>query len=197
MSSEQYVSTQVLGLKEIGEALQELPKRVERNVLRGTVAAGAALVRDAAREIAPTFHGSVADGHPPPGTLKRSIIIKQIPEKSGPTQQMFYVAVRHGKKYQKQGKKGNLSQDAYYWSWVEFGHWVNTTGKALGGRGKDAQRAKAVAAGHKTFVRAEPFMRPAFEITKNASIEAMKAYLEQRLPAEVEKLPKLRVLWDK
>lgn len=135
-----------------------------------------------------TFDEVVIPSHQPPGTLKRAIIVKQIPEKSGPTQQTFFVTVRKGKKLQGQGKKGNKSQDAYYASWVEFGHWMNTTGKALsGGRSRDAKRAAAIAAGHNKFVPAYPFMRPAYEAKKFDAVSAIKAYLEKRIPVEVEK----------
>lgn len=178
----------VQGLSELKERLQALPKNISRNVLRGSVAAGAAVIRDEARAQAPAYTGEVSAGHPPPGTLKRSIIIKQIREKSGPQLQTFYVAVRRGKKYGKQGKKGNLSQDAFYASWVEFGHWVNT-GKALGGgRLRDLKRQVAIAGGMSKFVPARPFMRPAFESKKEAALQAIKAYLEKRIPIEAAKL---------
>lgn len=152
---------EIQGLKELGEALRALPERAARNTARGATAAAAAVIRDEAKVKAPYFTGSVAQGHPPPGTLRRSIILKQIPELSGPLKQMFYVTVRHGKKYQKQGKKGNLSQDAYYWRFVEFG----TENMA-----------------------AKPFLRPAFEAKKLEAVTAFETYLKTRLAKEVDKL---------
>jgi HK97 gp10 family phage protein len=166
----------VAGLKELQEALRQLPKNIARNVLRGGVAAGAAVIRKEAQARAPFYYpagsytdlatgkthvGKLQDGHPPPGTLKRSIVQKQINELSNETKQVFYVTVRKGKKYQKQGKKGNLSQDAYYATWVEFG-----TAK----------------------MAARPFMRPAFEAKKAEAIQAIKAYIEKRIPEEVAKV---------
>lgn len=152
----------VAGLKELQQALKELPDRISKNVLRGAVAAGAAIIRKEAIARAPVYTGSVAEGHPPPGTLKRSIYQKQILEYSNLTQQMFYVGVRHGKKYQKQGKKRNLSQDAYYAKWVEFG-----TSK----------------------MPAHPYLRPAFEAKKNDAVQSIKDYLAKRIPEEAAKLP--------
>lgn len=183
-------SVQIAGLAELADALKELPDRIARNALRGAVGAGARVIRDEAKLRAPLYTGPVSEGHPPPGTLKRSIVQKQIAELSSLTKQVYYVTVRKGKKYQKQGKKGNLSQDAYYASWVEFGHWINTTGKALGGTGKMSQRAAAVAAGHNKFMPAHPFLRPAYEAKKMEAVEAIKTYLDERIQREAAALAK-------
>lgn len=152
----------ISGLKELQAALKELPDRIAKNVLRGSVAAGAAVIRKEAQSRAPVYTGEVAAGHPPPGTLKRSIVQKQIKELSSADKQTFFVTVRKGKQYRGQGKKGNLSQDAYYGSWVEFG-----TSK----------------------MAAKPYMRPAFEAKKNEAVEAIRAYLAKRIPEEAAKLP--------
>jgi HK97 gp10 family phage protein len=152
----------ITGLKELQEALKQLPDRIAKNVLRGSVSAGAAVIRKEAQARAPLFTGKVAAGHPPPGTLKRSIVQKQIAELSSAVKQVFYVAVRAGKKYQKQGKKGGLSQDAFYGQMVEFG-----TSK----------------------MPAKPYMRPAFEAKKNEAVTAISDYMEKRIPDEVAKLP--------
>lgn len=150
-------SESIKGLKELRAALLELPKGIARNVLRGAVSAGAAVVRVEAKARAPVYTGSVAAGHPPPGTLKKAIYQKQIREKSNEKQQTFFVGVRQGK-HAKQSKKGLL--DAYYGRFIEFG-----TSK----------------------MAAKPFMRPAFEGKKDAAVQAIKAYLEKRIPEEVEK----------
>jgi HK97 gp10 family phage protein len=152
---------EIKGLRELGAALLELPKRVATNTARGATMAASATIRDEARLRAALYVGSVQKGHPPPGTLKRSIIVKRIPEKSGPLLQTMYVHVRSGKRYQNQGKKGLLSQDAYYWPFVEFG-----TAK----------------------MAARPFLRPAFEAKKVAAAVAFEVYLARRIPAEVDKL---------
>lgn len=148
------------GLKELRDRLRQLPDKVGKNCLRVSAYAGAKIVRDEARTKAPVYTGSVSEGHPPPGTLKRAIIMKQIPEASGPLKQTFYVTVRKGKKYRKQGKSGNLSQDAYYWTFVEFGTARMT---------------------------ARPFLRPAFEAVKMRAVEAIKARLAERIEQEASK----------
>ena len=149
------------GLAELGKALRELPERVARNGLRVSVYAGAKVVRDEARARAPKAQQSLGPNQPPPGTLKRSVIMKHIPELSSPTRQTFFVTVRHGKKYRKQGKKGNLSQDAWYWRFVEFGN---------------------------RKMRARPFLRPALEAKRREAGQAMKDRLSERIEMEASKL---------
>lgn len=151
----------VEGLAEFAQALKMLPANIARNVLRGAVAAGAKVIVDEAKAKAPIYTGAVSAGHPPPGTLRRSIIRKQIRELSDLTRQTIYVTVRKGAKYRQQGKKGNLSQDAYYAGWVEFGN---------------------------SKMAAKPFMRPAFESKKQEAVDTMAAYIARRFAAEATKL---------
>lgn len=154
------------GLAKLNDALKQLPDNVAKNILRRSVYAGAKVIRDNARDRAPVFTGSVSEGHPPPGTLKRSIVMKQIAALSGKYRQTFFVAVRKGKKYQKQGKKGTLSQDAYYAGWVEYGH---------------------VAKGGKS-VPAHPFMRPAWDSGKDAALNAIRDSLKAGIAEESAKV---------
>ena len=181
----------VSGLRELQAALYQLPVNIAANVLRGSVLAGAAVVREQAKTNAPTYTGKVADGHPPPGTLKRAIFAKRIREKSNQFSQVFYVGVRKGKKYRKQGKGGNLSMDAYYASWVEFGHYYAPRGKHGLGMRKAAMNAVANASSVITgsrFILPHPYLRPAFEATKTIAVQRIKQYLTDRIPVEVEKL---------
>lgn len=184
------VQVDVKGIQELQLALLELPKKIAKNALRGAVYAGARIIAQEAKLKAPVYTGSVAQGHPPPGTLKRSIITKQIPEKSNAFNQTFYVTVRKGKKYQKQGKKGNLSQDAYYANWVEFGHHYAPRGKH--GYGSRKQAMQAVRSGQAMisgsyYMAPKPFMRPAFDSKANEATEAIKERLAQRIIEEFNK----------
>jgi HK97 gp10 family phage protein len=157
----EYGGVEVQGLKELGEALRAFPPNVARNVGRASTAAAGAEIRNEAQQLAPVYTGDVAKGHPPPGTLKRSIVLKFIREKSSALLFVYFVHVRRGKKYQQQGKFGNLSQDAYYWTFVEYG-----TSK----------------------MAARPFMRPAFEAAKERAVAMFQEYLSARIPAEAERL---------
>jgi HK97 gp10 family phage protein len=158
-----FESVQVQGLDQLAKALRELPQRVARNGLRAAVYAGAKVIRDEAKLQAPVATGDLGANQPPRGTLKRSVIMKQIPELSGAQKQTFFVTVRHGKKYRKQGKKGNLSQDAWYWRFVEFG-----TVK----------------------MSARPFLRPAFDMKKHEAVTAIKTRLAQRIAQAAQELKK-------
>lgn len=154
------ITVEIEGLKELQAALLELPRKTAKNALRSAVNAGAAVVRKEARQKAPVYTGAVSAGHPPPGTLKRSVIQKFIKEQSNDFQSTFYVTVRKGKKYRGQGKKANLSQDAYYAYFVEYG-----TAK----------------------MAAQPFLRPAFEATKEQALQAMLTKLKERIEQEAGK----------
>jgi len=151
----------VQGLRELQVALKALPQGIARNVLRGSVNAGATVIRKEAQSRAPVSEGPKRAGQLPAGTLKRSVYQKQVRELSSLVRQTFFVGVHKGKKYRNQGKKGNLSQDAWYARFVEFG-----TSK----------------------MTARPFLRPAFEARKGDAVAAIKAYLERRIPEEVAKL---------
>jgi HK97 gp10 family phage protein len=152
----------VKGLRELSDALRQLPDRIARNALRQSVAAGAAVIRKDAQSRAPVASSPLPSGGPPPGTLKRSVVTRYARELSNQVSQTYTVGVRHGKKYRKQGKKGTLSQDAYYWRWVEFG-----TVK----------------------MRAQPFLRPAFEANKQLAVQVIAQYLAKRIPEEAATLP--------
>ena len=155
----------VKGLAELSAALKELPQRIARNALRQSVAKGAAVIRDEAKTRAPVSSGAPRPGEPLPGTLRRAIVIKHDVKRSSLVSQTYVVAVRHGKRYRNRGKKGNRSQDAYYWRWVEFG-----TVK----------------------MSARPFMRPAFETKKEAAVQEIARVLAERLMQESATLPGAR-----
>lgn len=172
----------IKGFAELKRAMQALPKNIQRNVLRGSVNAGARLVRDQARLNAPVMPVALP-GHQPPGTLKRSIVTAFIPEKSNAQQATYYVTVRQGKKYRGQGKRQDKSQDAFYGAWVELGHHY-VAPKPSGTNWAPHRRQQ-----HTTgvFVPPHPFLRPAYEAKKLQSVQAMREYMLQRLPQEVEK----------
>ncbi len=151
----------VRGLAELDRALRELPVRVANQGLRASVYAGAKVIRDEARSRAPKAAQSLGPKQPPPGTLRRSVSMKHIRELSGGGRQTYYVLVRQGKKYRNQGKRGNLSQDAWYWRFLEFG-----TRK----------------------MAARPFLRPALESRRREATAAIKERLAQRIQTEAKAL---------
>ena len=153
-------TTEITGLKELGKALRELPTTMANRALLGAVAKAATVVRKEAISRAPLYTGSVAEGHPPPGTLKRAMYQVVTSARGGTLKRTAFIGVRHAKSQQKvkRGKK-TVNLDAFYWHMVEFG-----TVK----------------------MAAKPFLRPAFETTKVQAAMAIKEYLAQRLPLLAE-----------
>lgn len=161
MASNDWGSAKIDGLRELNDALKKLPEAVAKNVLRGATNAGASVIRAEAKQRAPVYTGSlIARDHPPPGTLKKSIIQRQARQLSSLVKQVFHVGVRSGRGVK---DKAGRSLDAYYWRFVEFG-----TSK----------------------MAARPFLRPAFEAKKMAAVEAIRKYLAERIPREAAKLNK-------
>lgn len=160
MASNEWGSAQLTGFKELNDAMKALPDNIARNVLRGATNAGASVIRKEAQQQAPVYTGQVSQGHPPPGTLKKSIRQVQRRDLSSLVKQVFNVGVRSGKSVK---DKAGRSLDAFYWRFVEFGTSTQPP---------------------------RPFLRPAFEGKKLAAVEAIRTYLAERIPREVDKLKK-------
>lgn len=179
-------SGQLSGFKELAEALRDLPANIGKNVLRSAVGAGAAVIRNEAKQNALRMKKT--------GTLARAIYSKQIRELSGPERQTFYVGARSGKIYAKVGKKG-VSKDAYYARWVELGHFTRGPGKggflstgsgrlvrdSNRGGSRNAILAAQVQGGHVRWVPARPFLRPAFDVRKDLAVDAIGNKIRDRL----------------
>lgn len=183
------ITMEITGLKELQAALFALPAAVGERALRAAVASGAAVLREAVVNEAPTYGGKIADGHPPAGTLKNAIYQTRLTEACTPTKEVFLVSARRGKKFQAvaRGKKGaatTVNLDAFYWTWVEFGHHVHP-GKALKAKGRRAMQAGSVLTEGAAFILPNPFMRRAFEKTKLAAQQAMVARMKERISAAV------------
>lgn len=169
-------TVKVTGLQELNRKLARLADDVQRKYLRGAVGAGARIFRDAAKRNAPVGTGK----------LQRSIISKWIPEASSLHRQLFLVTVKRGKHFRgkvKTDKKGReritKSYDAYYWTWIEFGHTTRLSGQ----KRTRAQIRKSLDVYKATgrFVPPRPFLRPAFESNKSAAIEAVRVELAKRI----------------
>lgn len=91
------------------------------------------------------------------GTLARAVYVSRVRSRTNAHNAEYILGVRKGKQYQaKTLKSGKVreNRDAYYWHMVEFG-----TIK----------------------MSARPFLRPAFELEKVNSLEAIKVYLSRRM----------------
>ena len=167
--------------------LRALPAMVQKRIVLGAVATAASVIRKASIDRAPFYipdsvmHGGTNSpkNHPPPGTLKRAIYQARMTDQCTPTKEVWMVGVRAGKK---ETKKGTALADAYYARWVEFGHFTR-----LPSGPKATQKARKMAAralGVVRYVPPQPFMRPAFEASQAAALQALSDYIQARLPAE-------------
>lgn len=150
-----FARIELKGFDQLRSKLEKLDTGLKDQALRSAGYAGAKVIQDEAILNAPYMTGPTWMGHPPPGTLKNSIIVKRIAEQCGPYKQVYYITVRRG-------KVGSIN-DGYYAGWVEYGHIYRPAGMKLkgGASGKAAARATHIATGGVT-VPAYPYMRPAF-----------------------------------
>jgi hypothetical protein len=103
------------GLAELQAFLQELPARVESNIMRGAIRAGAKPVADEARQLAPSLKDP--DPRRTAGALKKSVRVMSVRSRGGVVQGGVAVGGRV-----KLGR-GNKRQeaDAFYAHMVERG----------------------------------------------------------------------------
>jgi HK97 gp10 family phage protein len=149
----------ITGGKELADLLAAMPDRAANNVMRGALYAGAVVIRDEARRLAPLGHPPLPKGESA-ATLRKGIIASR-----GRGTRGTLVAKVH------------LSKEAWYGRLVEFGHRI-AKGGALRGR----RRGRV--AGN---VPAHPFMRPAFDSKREAAVAAIIAYAHRRIEADALK----------
>lgn len=134
----------VLGLPELRQYLASIPPLLATKVLKKGVAAGARVVKVAAQKQIGT------DPKTRTGTLKRAAIVKFIRAESNATQVEYIMTFRKGKREQKKGR------DAFYASFVEFGH---------GGKRAPPHR----------------FLRPAFDANYHQALAVMLSKMRDEL----------------
>lgn len=162
MSDLQYVR----GLGHLFKNMKEV-QEVTKKEMSPAVRKGTNVIRDAARVKAPVYTGPVSQGHPPPGTLKRSIFTKYSNRNSSPSVVTYHVFVRQGKQFQQirrnatsVGPMQATNRDAFYWRFVEFG------------------------TAHMT---AKPFMRPAYESKWQVARDVVGTYIWYTIVTKVGK----------
>lgn len=131
--------------------MRELNADITEKIGRAAMAAGAKVIRDRARTLAPISDaphqlGVRKNEIAQPGNLRKNIITKRLQRNERSLTQQYIVKVRQG--------SGKAGKDAFYWSFVEFG-----TVK----------------------MAAQPFMRPAFEGGKEKAVEKIKERLKSRI----------------
>lgn len=122
----------IAGLDEAIAALKGLPAKLRKRALRNALAAGARLVRDAAKQAAPTISATdpaVLKGWRKQGTLKRALTVRTSKQARRAGNVGVFVNVRpakgakfRGGKQIKASQRGAKSpNDPFYWRFVQFG----------------------------------------------------------------------------
>lgn len=161
----------VEGLADLQKMLDELPAKIEANVVRGGLRAGAKVVMEEAQRLCPVATPNMENirlygGHA--GALRNSI---RISGKRVKGKVIFRVVA------------GNAT--AYYARMVEFGtarHWIKPANRKslfLAGLFKEAIDHPGA--------QKKPFMRPAIDNKANEAIDAMADYIRERIPKELSK----------
>lgn len=166
---------EVKGLPELKAKFSKVEAVVAKRILRRMAGAGAQVVKKAVQ--------GTSLIHDDTGTLRRSVIVKFVRELSNDVQTEYIVTVRKGKKFQAGQKAGKgfrkANSDAFYASWVEFGHKiVPRASRAIFARNqkglnKVTLNSRRAAAG--ASVPPHRFLGPTFEATKDAALAAMVA----------------------
>lgn len=157
------------GLSDLEKALQELPVKVHRNVLRGALRAAGKPILDAAKANAPVASGALRD----------SIRLSFVRADDGKT--VAYAV--------KAGPKGRRDKGgAFYAHMVEFGTAAHTI------KARNGKTLFNVAGGLVIGPRVEhpgaaakPFMRPAADSAMGLAIEAFAAYSRKRIDRMAKK----------
>ena len=181
--------THIVGLEGVLARMAELPKQAATKINRGAAAAMALKVVQQAKYLAPVYIGNRGMGPPKrdtiSGLLRDAIIRKHLPELSGTYRQTYLVTVRRGKKPAKEGggivMRGGkvVSLDAYYWPWVEFGHWYVPPRPS--GITRKAHRQKAREGLGAVWVQPHAFLRPALPLAQDEAIKAATDYYQKWL----------------
>lgn len=158
------VGAKVQGLPDLREALLGIVPKLRKRALRTALAAGARVVRDAAKRVTPVLKAPVRGRKP--GTVRDAISVRTSKRDSRSGDVGVFINVRpakgasfRGGKQIRASQRGRLSEhDPYYWRWLNFG-WTPSS-NATGGAGKigKAQRRKLSKKGGATAVPGAHFL---------------------------------------
>jgi HK97 gp10 family phage protein len=160
----------ITGGKELAEFLQSLPVKIEKNIMRVALRAGARVIANEAKNNVP-----VEDGE-----LKRSIRTSTNAKKG---------------RVEASAKAGN--KKAWYYRFVEFGtapHQIaGRNGNNLVFTARNGSKVSVKSVNHPG-ARAKPFMRPALDAKANEAILAVGNKIKERLTKEgINNAPNLEV----
>ncbi|MDC8446455.1 MAG: HK97 gp10 family phage protein [Nitrosomonas sp.] len=149
------------GLVDLHKLLQELPAKIEGNVLRGGVRAGTKVFLDRAKSLVPVNSGKLRDSIKIRTRSRKGVVSASLVAGGG---------------------------KAFYGHMVEFGtaqHFIKPKNrKSLFFAGLLREVVDHPGA------QSKPFMRPAFDGGSTEAVNAMAEYIRQRLPKEFKKIGK-------
>lgn len=163
------VRCKVEGLQELSKALEALPKDLAEKALRQATAAGAAIVRDEAKARAPRDTGK----------LISAAFVSKDKQQTDELRAVYHVGIRSGKRFRARGKKG-ADRDAFYWKFLEFGHFTRHASSQRRDSRLKRFAKRAVAKGVR-FIAGRPFLRPALETKRAEVVERIKQVLAARI----------------
>lgn len=164
----------IKGGADLDRLLQTLPVKLERNIMRAALAAGARVIRDEAKRLAPVGRPSntnIKDYGGYPGALRDSVRVSTGVTKAGEV----FAGVKAGGRT----KKG---ADVFYAHIVEFGarrHIIRPRVKKMEINGKFV----AGQVDHPG-VRPQPFLRPAMDAKLPEALDRVTTYIRKRLAKE-------------
>lgn len=157
----------VKGLKELDDVLATLPVKIQRNVMRGGMRAGANVIKNEAKDRAPVSppsgEGKRLYGHYM-GALRDSIKVSTSSRRG-----VIRAFIRAG------GKNKKTGADVFYAHMVEFG----TAAHKIGGKLKIFGRV--ISGVDHPGAPARPFLRPAMDAKFGEAVVAMAQYIKLRL----------------
>jgi HK97 gp10 family phage protein len=161
---------ELTGMKALTDKMESIREQVRTDGVRKAVRAGANIIKDAMVERTPVLIEKQAGSDSlEPGEVKANIRVRMTMEDGDP------VALVGPK-----GKGGAIAKTAHL---VEYGHRMVT-----GGKSKMDMAGNFIGGGkvHEVDVPAHPFLRPAFETSAAAAMEAIEAELGEALKEAAE-----------
>jgi HK97 gp10 family phage protein len=161
------IEASVVGLPDLKRELSAVPAKLRVRALRNALAAGARLVRDAARRSTPIISAgafAVRRGVRKPGTVRDAIVVRTSkaarragdvgvfvnvrPAKGAAfktsTRSMLGVKVRHRMQVRTSQRGANSPKDPYYWRFLNFGTKFMGGARFLEAGGRQLQAALQV-----------------------------------------------------
>ncbi len=164
----------VTGLAELQALLNTLAPKIEQNIMRGALRAGAVVIRDAAKDNCPAGEPSLENQRlygAYPGALRDSI---RAGSRSKDGMVIGYVRA---------GGKTSKGAAAFWMNFVEFGtgaHLIKPQGKKRAVAFGDVVRYTVRHPG----AQSKPFMRPAFDAKAGEALVAVGERIKARLTIE-------------